>query len=121
MNPNIQGTPHYNIAGTNTLTQVSTSAVTIYSLHIEQNGGSAGFLQLYDGGSAGAAGSAGTPQVAFAVSSGTSGAGTPSIGRDTFPAGLHFGNGLSYLWAAGATGTVAHGVNAAVVLTNTRT
>ena len=32
------------------------------------------------------------------------------------PVGVGFNGGLSYLWAAGATGTAAHGVNASIVL-----
>ena len=121
MNPNIQGTPFYDSAGTNTIKEASSSAVTVYSLRVEQFGGSAGWIQLYGASSDVAGGSVGTPTVAFAVPSGTSGAGTPSSTSLTFPAGMHFVNGLSYLWAAGAGGTVAHGVNAAVIITNTRT
>ena len=110
------GTFSYNVAGTNTLTQVTKDPTVIYSLHMEQNGGSAGFLQIYNNGTQDAG--AGTPNFAIALNSGTSGAGTPAIRDVVFgPYGRKMDGGLSYLWAAGATGTVAHGVNCSVGVT----
>jgi hypothetical protein len=113
------GTYSYSTVGTNTLTQVSAvGAVKLLDIHVSHVGGSVGYLQFYNGGSAN--GSAGTPTFAVAVFSGTAGAGTPSFNasRDlAYPQGRQFNTGLSYLWAAGPTGTVAHGVNAIVDIT----
>lgn len=113
------GTYSYSIAGTNTLIQVSAKPSILYHVSVSHNGGSAGFLQLYNNGSATA--SAGTPDFVIPVSSGTSGAGTPAA-RDILygPSGRELTAGLSYLWAAGPTGTVAHGVNAIVDITHKR-
>ena len=108
------GTFSYSNAGTNTLTQVETSPAVLYSVHVSHQGGSVGFLQIYNNGTADAG--AGTPDVVFAINSGTAAAGTPSMMAyrdvDLGAAGMGFNGGLSYLWAAGATGTTAHGVNA---------
>lgn len=105
----------YSNAGTNTLTQVDAGPVTLYSVHVSHQGGSVGFFHLYNNGSADAG--AGTPDMVFAVNAGTAAAGTPTLMtyRDiSFPAGVQFDGGLSYLWTTAATGTVAHGVNAQV-------
>lgn len=113
------GTYSYSAAGTNTLTQVTANPTTLYHISIAQNGGSAGFLQVYNNGSAAA--SAGTPDFVIPLNSGTSGAGTPAT-RDVVYSqyGRQMDGGLSYLWAAGQTGTVAHGVNAVVDITLAR-
>lgn len=109
----------YSNAGSNTLTQVDAGPVTLYSIHVSHQGGSVGFLQFYNNGSADAG--AGTPDFALAVNSGTAAAGTPTLmaHRDVVLGayGVQLDAGLSYLWAAGATGTTAHGVNANVTLT----
>lgn len=108
----------YDAAGTNTLVQVSKDPVTLYRIDIYNAGGSVGFLQFYDNGTAEA--SAGTPDFAFPVNSGTAAAGTPSLMSyrdiDLGPTGIALKGGLSYLWAVGGTGTVAHGVNANLFL-----
>lgn len=108
----------YSNAGTNTLTQVSASRVVLYHISVSHQGGSVGFIQLYNNASADAG--AGTPDMVFAVNSGTAGAGTPTLMThrdiDFGATGVAFNGGLSYLWAAGATGTVAHGVNANLTL-----
>lgn len=117
MEPTIRGgTYHYNAAGTNTLTQVTKNPTNIFHISVAQNGGSAGFLQIYNNASADAG--AGTPDFVIPLNSGTSGAGTPAT-RDIYyqPYGRELSGGLSYLWAAGPTGTVAHGVNATVDIT----
>ena len=107
---------NYSAAGTNTLTQVDAGPSVLFHLSVAQTGGSAGFLQFYNNGSADAG--AGTPDFAVALASGTSGAGTPSTRDIVFGQhGRAMNGGVSYLWAAGATGTVAHGVNATVDLT----
>lgn len=108
----------YSNAGTNTLTQVVDGPCVFYHVSVSHQGGSVGFLQLYNNGTADAG--AGTPDMVFAVNSGTAGAGTPTLMThrdiDLGPFGAAFNGGLSYLWAAGATGTTAHGVNANVTL-----
>ena len=105
----------YSTVGSNTAVQVTDNPTTVFNISIEQNGGSAGFLQLYNNGtfdiSAGVA-----PTLVYAVSSGTSGGGTPAIRDIVYPGGLGFNKGFSYLWAAGPTGTVAHGVNASIII-----
>lgn len=110
------GTYSYSNAGTNTLIQVEAKgAVKLLDIHVTNPGGSIGYLQIYNGGSAN--GSAGTPTYTIPVNSGTAATGTPSFAsfRDiVYPQGRQFNNGLSYLWAAGGTGTVAHGVNAVI-------
>ena len=111
------GTFSYSVAGTNTLTQVASYPTVIYHLSLEQNGGSAGFLQIYNNGTQDAG--AGTPDFVVSLNSGTSGAGTPARRDiDYGPYGRRLNGGLSYLWAAGPTGTVAHGVNAVVDVTH---
>ena len=115
------GTFSYSIAGTNTLTDVTAKPTALLHISVAQNGGSAGFLQIYNNGSANAAAGAGTPDFAIAVPSGTQGAGTPATRDINYgPFGRELTKGLSYLWAAGPTGTVAHGVNATVDITYTR-
>ena len=110
------GTFSYNVAGTNTPTQVIAGPAVLYQVSVSQNGGSAGFLQLYNNGTQDYG--AGTPDFVIPLSSGTSGAGTPSSRDVVFgPHGRVMSGGITYLWAAGATGTVAHGVNATVDLT----
>lgn len=106
----------YSVAGTNTLTQVTPDPTTLYQVSVSQTGGSVGFLQVYNNGSAAAG--AGTPDFVIPLNTGTSGAGTPSFRDVQFgPYGRQMSGGLSYLWAAGATGTVVHGVNATVDIT----
>ena len=113
------GTYSYNVAGTNTLTQVSANPTALYHFSVSHNGGSAGFLQVYDNGSADAG--AGTPSFVIAISSGTANAGTPSFRDIQYgPFGRQMNGGISYLFAAGPTGTVAHGVNAVVDITHAR-
>ena len=110
------GVLSYSAAGTNTLTQVTANPTTLYYVSVSQTGGSAGFLQVYNNGSADAG--VGTPDFVIPLNSGTSGAATPSFRDVQFgPYGRQLEGGLSYMWAAGATGTVAHGVNATVDLT----
>lgn len=110
------GTYSYNAAGTNTLTQVIAGPSVIYQISMAQNGGSMGYLQLYNNGTQDAG--AGTPDFTIPLSSGTSGAGTPSFRDVAFgPSGRIMSGGISYLWAAGPTGTVAHGVNCLVDIT----
>ena len=108
----------YNNAGSNTLIQVTASPAVLYHLSIYNPGGSVGYLQIYNNGTADA--SAGTPDLTFPVNSGTAAAGTPSMmsHRDIdFPTtGIALSGGISYLWAAGGTGTAAHGANVAVVI-----
>lgn len=112
----IPGTFSYSLAGTNTLAQVSGTPTVLYHISISQTGGSAGFLQIYNNPSAGA--TAGSPDFVIPLPSGTSGAGTPTFREvDYGPSGRGLNKGLSYLWAAGGTGTVAHGVNATVDIT----
>lgn len=107
---------HYSIAGSNTLTNVSKDPTAIYQISVYQNGGSAGFLQVYNNGTIDA--TAGSPDFAVPVSAGTFGAGTPSSNTITYgPYGRRLSGGLSYLWAAGPTGTVAHGVNCTIDIT----
>ena len=110
------GTYSYSASGSNTLTQVSADPTTLYHVSISHQGGSVGYLQIYNNGSADAG--AGTPTFTVAVQAGTGAAGTPDFEatRDVMygPSGRIMSAGLSYLWAAGATGTVAHGVNAIV-------
>ena len=109
----------YSVAGTNTLTQVDAGPVTLHHISVSHQGGSVGYLQVYNNASADAG--AGTPDFTIAVNSGTAAAGTPTLMayRDIkYGAyGRQLDGGLSYLWAAGATGTVAHGVNAVVDIT----
>lgn len=115
------GTYYYTNAGTNTLTQVTANPTDIYQLSVSQTGGSVGYLQVYNNGSADAG--AGTPNFVIPVYSGTAASGTPpnsiAPSRDVNygAAGRRMDGGLSFLWAAGATGTVAHGVNAIVDIT----
>ena len=105
----------YSAAGTNTIVQVTDEPTVIFNISIEQFGGSAGYLQLYNNGTnAVTAGNA--PTLAYAVAAGTFTAGTPATRDLIFPGGLGFNQGLSYLWTAGPTGTVAHGVNASVII-----
>ena len=115
MHPNIQGTPYYDSAGTNTIKQIAGTGVTVFSIYASQTGGSAGWLQIYNNGTSQT--TSGAPDLAFAIPTGTF-IGTPSIHQFTFPGGMHLNKGLSYLWADGPTGTVAHGVNATVIITN---
>ena len=109
----------YNAAGTNTFTQVTANPTVLYHVSVSHNGGSVGYLQIYDNGTQQAG--AGTPDFAIAVHSGTAAAGPPSFEatRDiSYGAyGRRMNGGLSYLWAAGATGTAAHGANAVVDIT----
>ena len=110
------GTYSYSIAGTNTLTQVTADPTVLYQVGVSQFGGSMGYLQIYNNGTFDSG--AGTPAFTIPLNSGTSGGGTPSF-RDVIfgPSGRQMSAGLSYLWAAGGTGTVAHGVNAIVDIT----
>lgn len=112
------GTFTYTRAGSNTLVQVTGTPTILYHVSVSHQGGSVGFLQLYNSGTAAAG--AGTPDFVIAVDSGTTIAANPSFqaARDVVfgPAGRSL-QGLSYLWAAGGTGTVAHGVNAVVDIT----
>lgn len=105
----------YSAVGSNTKVEVSNEPTVIFNISIEQNGGSAGFLQLYNNGTgditAGVA-----PTLVYAVGAGTFTAGTPAYRDISYPGGLGFNQGLSYLWAAGPTGTVSHGVNAALTI-----
>lgn len=113
------GTWNFNRNGSNTLTQVSGTPTVLYHLSVSHQGGSIGFLQLYNNGSATAG--AGTPDFVIAVDSGTTVASSPSFqaSRDIIygPSGRGLNQGLSYLWSATGTGTVAHGVNAIVDIT----
>lgn len=110
------GTYSYSIAGTNTLTQVTADPTVLYQVSVSQFGGSMGYLQIYNNGTFDAG--AGTPTFSIPLNSGTSGAGTPAFRDVVFgPYGRQMSAGLSYLWAAGPTGTVAHGVNALVDVT----
>ena len=110
------GTFSYSINGTNTLTQVVPYPTILYQLSVAQFGGSMGYLQLYNNGTQEAG--AGTPDFTVPLNSGTSGAGTPATRDVTFgPYGRRMNGGLSYLWAAGPTGTVAHGVNCTIYVT----
>lgn len=113
------GTYSYDASGTNTISQVTPDPTTLYHISVTNNGGSLGYLQIYNNGTQQAG--AGTPDFAIPVHSGTAGAGTPSFKADRDvvygPYGRRMDGGLSYLWAAGATGTVAHGVNAIVDIT----
>lgn len=119
-----QASFHYNASGSNTLIQIEAIPVTIYSVSVSQNGGSVGYLQLYNNGTAPL--TAGTlMNTTIPVYSGTAASGTPPNSivpvRDIFyPQGKHFEKGFSYLWAAGTTGTVSHGVNAIIDITYTR-
>lgn len=107
------GTYSYNAAGSNTLIQVTNYPTVLYSVHLANNGGSMGYLQVYNNGTSDAG--AGTPTFTIPLNSGTSGAGTPALRDVVFgPSGRKMDAGLSYLWAAGPTGTVAHGVNCLV-------
>ena len=118
----LAGSYSYNAVGSNTLVQVTASPTVLYDLHIHQNGGSMGYLQIYNGGTGDPSGgtiTAGTlMDWVVAVPSGTSGAGTPTV-RDIVygPFGRAMNGGLSYMWAAGSTGTVAHGVNCVIDIT----
>lgn len=113
------GTYSYSAVGSNTLIQVTADPTTLYQVSVSHNGGSVGYLQVYNNGSADAG--AGTPDFTVAIHAGTAAAGTPSFEatRDIVygPSGRVMSAGLSYLFAAGATGTVAHGVNAIVDIT----
>ena len=119
------GTYSYSIAGTNTPTQVTANPTTLYHIVVSHNGGSAGFLQIYNNGTNQVQGPGGTeigtPAFAIPVNSGTSGAGTPGLREITYgPFGRQMDAGLSYLWSAGPTGTVVHGVNCTVDITLAR-
>ena len=112
----VPGTYSYNAAGSNTPVQVADHPTVLYQVSVAQFGGSMGYLQVYNNGSQ--AIDVGTPNFTIPLNSGTSGAGTPSFRDVVFgPAGRQMSGGLSYLWAAGATGTVAHGVNVLIDLT----
>lgn len=104
----------YSTVGSNTKVQISDNPTVVYNISIEHNGGSAGFLQVYNNGTE-AVTAGNSPTLVYAVGAGTFTAGTPAARDLTFPGGLGFNQGLSYLWAAGPTGTVAHGVNASVI------
>ena len=109
------GTYSYSVAGSNTLTQVTADPTVLYQVSVSQFGGSMGYLQVYNNGTFDAG--AGTPTFTIPLNSGTSGGGTPAFRDVVFgPYGRQMSAGLSYLWAAGAPGTVAHGVNAVVDL-----
>ena len=116
------GTYSYSAGGTNTPTQVTANPTTLYHISVTNLGGSIGYLQVYNNGTIDIG--AGTPSFTIPVNSGTSGAGTPSFEseRDVVYGayGRQMDGGLSYIWAAGATGTVAHGVNAIVDITHAR-
>ena len=109
----------YSAGGSNTLTQVTADPAVLYHVSVTNNSGSIGYLQVYNNGTFAA--SAGTPDFAIAVHSGTAGAGTPSFLAirevDYGPFGREMAGGVSYLWATGATGTVAQPVNAVVDIT----
>ena len=110
------GTYSYSIAGTNTLTEVTANPTVLYQVSVSQFGGSMGYLQIYNNGTFDAG--AGTPTFTIPLNSGTSGAGTPSFRDVVFgPYGRQMSGGLSYLWSAGPTGTVVHGVNVLVDVT----
>ena len=104
----------YSAAGSNTLVQVTPDPATLYQISLSQFGGSMGYLQIYNNGTGDAG--AGTPDFVIPLggtAGGAGGAGTPTVRDVNFgPVGLRMSGGISYLWAAGATGTVAHGVNA---------
>ena len=106
----------YSAVGSNTLVQVTSSPAVLYQILVSHSGGSVGYLQIYNNGTAD--GTAGTPDFAIPIGAGTSGAEIPGF-RNVFygPVGRGMDGGISYLFAAGATGTVAHGVNATVDLT----
>ena len=115
----IGGTFSYSIAGTNTPTQVTANPTTLFHLSVSQFGGSMGYLQVYNNGSADLG--AGTPDFTIPLNSGTVGAGTPAFRDVAFgPYGRQMDGGISYLWSAGPTGTVVHGVNAVVDITHAR-
>ena len=109
---------HYNAVGSNTLVQVTASPARLYSVHVSQNGGSMGYLQMYNAGTGDPVGgtiTAGTlMDWVVTLPSGTSGAGTPAFRDIAYPKGVEMSGGISYMWAAGSTGTVAHGVNVVV-------
>lgn len=108
------GTYHLSFVGSNTPTQVTAKPTILYSLSVAHNGGSAGYLQVYDNGT-GAITAGTNMQMSFAVASGTFAAGTPAqISKDFGPNGVAMNGGLSYLWATGTTGTVAHETNAVI-------
>ena len=113
------GTYYYTAAGSNTLLQLTPDPTTLYHVSVSHQGGSVGYLQIYNNGTSDAG--AGTPTFTVAVQAGTGAAGTPDFEatRDiTYgPYGRVMDAGLSVLFAAGATGTVAHGVNAIVDIT----
>ena len=110
------GTFSYNSAGSNVPVQVTKDPTTLYHVSMAQSGGSMGYLQIYNNGTQDIG--VGTPDFVIPLNSGTSGAGTPALRDVTFgPYGRRMDGGLSYLWAAGATGTVAHGVNVLLDIT----
>ena len=119
--PDIQnpGTYTYNAAGSNTLVQVTANPTTLYHVSVSHLGGSVGYLQIYNNGTQDVG--AGTPSFTIQVQAGTATAGTPSFEatRDIVYGayGRDMNGGLSYLWAAGPTGTVAHGVNSIIDIT----
>ena len=105
---------HYSAAGTNTPTQVANSPVTLFRVNVANLGGSTGFLQIYNNGSADLG--AGTPDLTIPVPpnvSTTSGT-VQTKDRDYGSYGLKLSGGLSYLWANAATGTVVMATNAVV-------
>lgn len=108
----------YNTVGSNTIVQVVAEPAVLYHVSISHQGGSVGYLQLYNNGTQDTA--TGTPDITFAVNAGTAAAGTPTLmvlrDVDFGPVGIAFNGGLSYLWAAGVTGTAAHGANANITL-----
>ena len=107
------GTYSYGIAGSNTLVEVTANPTVLYQVSVSNFGGSMGYLQIYNNGTFDSG--AGTPTFTIPLNSGTSGAGTPTFRDIVFgPYGRQMSAGLSYLWAAVTTGTVAHGVNAVV-------
>ena len=113
------GTYSYSVTGTNTITQVIAGPAVLYHISASHIGGSVGYLQIYNNGTQHS--TAGEPTFAVAIYSGTAAAGTPSFEatRDIVygPYGRKMSGGISYLWAAGATGTAAHGVNVTVDIT----
>lgn len=108
----------YSAAGTNTPTQVSDSPVTLYSANVTNISAGAGYLQIYDNGTAtiAAGTSAGTPQLVIPVPSNVSTtSGTVATKERNFGAnGVKLSGGLSFIWSSGATGTTALSGNAIV-------
>lgn len=107
-------TYYYSAAGTNTVTQVSASPVTLYNIDVTNIGAVTGYLQVYDNASADIG--AGTPDFVIPVPPNVSTtSGTVSYRqRDYGRNGIKLSGGLSYLWANAATGTTAIATNAIV-------